>query len=87
MDNYKLNFFTLSLLIDRAEQICLLSQQEKLSRIYFGNINVIMDDFKSKSIVITVPQLLRTLNQIVFDPCSSHCMIVVYYLHDYENKS
>ena len=35
----------------------------------------------------TVQQLLKALNQIVFDPGSSHCTTVVYYLHDYENKS
>ena len=51
-------------------------------RVKFGQI--FSKEFDNNS---TVPQLLRTLNQIVFDPCSSHCMIVVYYLHDYENKS
>ena len=34
-----------------------------------------------------VQQLSSALNQIVFDPFSSHCTIVVCCLHYYENKS
>ena len=31
--------------------------------------------------------MLRALNQIVFDPCSSHWTTVIYYLQHYDNKS